>query len=220
MTEKRCDILAVDDDPDLLRLLVLRLKAAGYVVETATNGQEALTQLTLCAPRLLITDLRMPGMDGMALFDAVRAQRPGLPVIMLTAHGTIPDAIQATRDGVFGFLPKPFEPVELLTEVQRALAVSSPPRGSGADWRAAIVTRSPKLEAVLDEARLVAKSDVSVFVHGESGTGKELLAQAIHKASPRHAGPFVPVNCGAIPSELLESELFGHVKGEIGRAHV
>ena len=213
MTEKRCDILAVDDDPDLLRLLVLRLKAAGYAVETATNGQDALTQLALCAPRLLITDLRMPGMDGLALFDAVRSQRPGLPVIMLTAHGTIPDAIQATRDGVFGFLPKPFEPAELLAEVQRALATTAPARGNPAGWRAAIVTRSPRLESVLDEAQLVAKSDVSVFVHGESGTGKELLAQAIHKASPRAARPFVPVNCGAIPSELLESELFGHVKG-------
>ncbi|TCO81968.1 two-component system response regulator GlrR [Plasticicumulans lactativorans] len=213
-TPRRCDILLVDDDADLLRLVSLRLRAAKYVVETAASGEEALNRLPLVQPRLLITDLRMPGMDGLALFEAVRAQRPGLPVIILTAHGTIPDAVQATREGVFGFLPKPFDPQDLLAQVSAALALSAPAEGGdAAAWRAAIITRSPLLEAVLDEALLVAKSEASVFIHGDSGTGKELLAQAIHKASPRAAGPFVAVNCSAIPSELLESELFGHVKG-------
>jgi two-component system response regulator GlrR len=207
-------ILLVDDDPDLLKLLTLRLTAAGYAVATAGSGEEALAQLAVIQPRLVISDMRMGGMDGLALFETVQKSRPGLPVIILTAHGTIPDAVDAARRGVFGYLTKPFDSKALLGEVERALKLNAEGGGpKDQDWRAEIITRSPAMESVLEKARLVAAGDAGVFLYGESGTGKELLARAIHQASPRHGKPFVAVNCGAIPEQLLESELFGHVKG-------
>ena len=166
--------------------------------------------------QLVVTDLRMGGMDGMALFEALRAAHPTVPVIILTAHGTIPDAVAAVQRGVFGYLTKPFEPKALLNEVERALAVggaAGPAGDGGDDWRRDIITRNPAMEDVLAKARMVAESDASVFIQGESGTGKELLANAIHRASRRREHAFVAINCGAIPEQLLESELFGHVKG-------
>src|SRR5688572_12956789 len=214
----RNSILVVDDDPDLLRLIEIRLSAAGYAVTTASSGEQALGRMSIARPRLMVTDLRMTGMDGMALFEAARAQNPALPVIILTAHGTIPDAVEAVKRGVFGYLTKPFDAKVLLGEVQRALALAGGPAadadGNGDDaWRKEIITRNPAMEDVLAKARLVAGSDVSVFIYGESGSGKELLARAIHQASVRREHPFVAINCGAIPEQLLESELFGHVKG-------
>jgi two-component system response regulator GlrR len=160
----------------------------------------------------------MGGMDGMALFESLQKKNPALPVIILTAHGTIPDAVDATQRGVFGYLTKPFDGKALLTQVEKALQVSGSrvaANDGSADggWREDIITRSPEMEAILSKARLVASSDASVMIFGESGTGKELLARAIHRASPRATQPFVAVNCGAIPEQLLESELFGHVKG-------
>jgi len=213
----RTSILVVDDDPDLLRLMQIRLTAAGYAVTTADSAERALAQASVTRPRLLVTDLRMGGMDGMALFEAIRAENPTLPVIILTAHGTIPDAVAAVNRGVFGYLTKPFDAKALLIEVERALALSGGV-ATGADgedhgWRAEIITRNPAMEDVLARARLVAESDASVFIFGESGTGKELLARAIHKSSPRRAQAFVGINCSAIPEQLLESELFGHVRG-------
>jgi two-component system, NtrC family, response regulator GlrR len=156
-------------------------------------------------------------MDGIALFEAIRAENPALPVIILTAHGTIPDAVSAVKGGVFGYLTKPFDAKALLVEIERALAVSGAmPNAAGVDdgaWRAAIITRNPAMEEVLAKARLVAAGDAAVLIQGESGTGKELLARAVHAASPRGGRPFVAINCAAIPEPLLESELFGHVKG-------
>ncbi|MBA2350742.1 MAG: sigma 54-interacting transcriptional regulator [Burkholderiales bacterium] len=211
-------ILIVDDDPDLLKLLSIRLNSAGYEVSAADSGERALAHLTQIRPQLLITDLRMGGMDGMALFDAVHKTNPVLPVIVLTAHGSIPDAVAATRRGVFGYLTKPFDGKALLQQVAQALSLSggsneSADSGERLDWRREIITRSPVVEDILAKARLVAESDASVFIFGESGTGKELLAKAIHNASPRRSREFVAINCGAIPEPLLESELFGHVKG-------
>lgn len=211
-------ILIVDDDHDLLRLLSMRLRAAGYNVEAVDSGEKALVKVSLCRPHLVITDLRMDGMDGLTLFKAIHDMNTALPVIILTAHGTIPDAVQATNSGVFSFLTKPFDSKDLLAEVEKALDLSTvADEGSGKvgdnEWRREIITRSPVMEDVLGQAMLVAKTDTSVFIHGESGTGKELLAKAIHKASPRRGKPFIAVNCAAIPEHLLESELFGHAKG-------
>ncbi|MBK9703505.1 MAG: sigma 54-interacting transcriptional regulator [Betaproteobacteria bacterium] len=211
------DILLVDDDPDLLKLISLRLGSAGYRVRTADSGETALAALAVVRPGVLITDLRMPGIDGLQLFDAVHRQHPALPVIILTAHGTIPDAVSATQRGVFGFLTKPFDSQELLQLVASALKLAGDlPQASdesAAEWRAGIITRSPTMEDLLRQARRVADSDASVLIFGESGTGKELLARAIHRASPRRERAFVAVNCGAIPEPLLESELFGHARG-------
>lgn len=209
-------ILLVDDDDDLLRLLAIRLEGAGYGVLTTNKAEQALAMISLERPHLVITDLRMPGMDGAALFEAIRAMHSSLPVIILTAHGTIPDAVAATNRGVFGYLTKPYDAQELLTQVEQALRLSvigDSSKRHSASWRARIVTQSPLMESLLAQAQLVAASDASVMLYGESGTGKELLAQAIHQASARAKKSFVAVNCGAIPENLLESELFGYVRG-------
>lgn len=203
-------ILIVDDDPTLLRLLGILLREEGFGVLAAESGEQALAMLAAQKPDLVLTDLRMGGMDGLALFDAVRRSYPMLPVIILTAHGTIPEAVDATRRGVFGFITKPYEAKTLLAEVRKALATNAPATEAG---DSPVITRSPRMQAVLDEARVVAATDASVLILGDTGSGKELLAQTIHDWSSRREAPFVAVNCGAIPEQLLESELFGHVKG-------
>ena len=221
MTSSSDDILLVDDDPDLLKLISLRLASVGYRVRTADSGEAALGALAVARPGVVVTDLRMPGIDGLQLFEAIHREHPALPVIILTAHGTIPDAVSATQRGVFGFLTKPFDSQELLQKVAAALHVAgAAPADSdtSGEWRSGIITRSPRMEDLLRQARLVADSDASVLIYGESGTGKELLARAIHRASRRRDKPFVAVNCGAIPEPLLESELFGHARGAFSGA--
>lgn len=216
MTKEK--ILIVDDDPNLLRLLGIRLSAAGYAVESASNAKIALGTLTSFHPQLVISDLRMEGMDGMALFEQIRQRHPNMPVIIMTAHGTIPDAINATKQGVFSFLTKPFESQALLETVQQAIRLQPQPSTSNEQqknelWRANIISRSAVMEALLEQTKQVAQSDFSLLIHSQSGTGKELLAKAIHQASKRMGKPFTAINCAAIPEQLLESELFGHVKG-------
>lgn len=220
MNQAAHKILVVDDDADILRLIIIRLQAAGYQVETVPSAEQALALVAAGKFQLVITDLRMGGMDGLALFDTLHRSDPGLPVIILTAHGSIPEAVEATQRGVFGFLTKPFDSKELLKQVSSALRLSQPTAGGEQhdDWRSAFISRSPAVEAMLQQARLAAASDASVLIHGESGTGKEVLARAIHRASPRHNHPFVAINCGAMPEALLESELFGHTKGSFSGA--
>ena len=216
-------LLVVDDDPDMLRLISMRLVSAGYQVTAVTSAETALTQLEIEHPQLVLSDVRLPGRDGLALFDEIRKRHPSLPVILLTAHGTIPDAVEATARGVFTYLTKPYDARELLDKIGQALALgapaSTPAKGGDESWRAEIVSRSNRMAELLAEARMVAKSDASVLLRGDSGAGKELLARAIHKASARADKPFVAVNCGAIPEALLESELFGHMKGAFTDAH-
>ncbi|MEY4921678.1 MAG: hypothetical protein RLY17_395 [Pseudomonadota bacterium] len=208
---KPANLLLVDDDPSLLKLLGMRLTSEGFNVTTAESGQQALRLLIREKIDIVISDLRMDEMDGMALFVEIQKHQPGMPVIILTAHGSIPDAVAATQQGVFSFLTKPVDRDALYQAIDAALELSIP---AGDDsWREAIVTRSPVMMRLLEQAKMVAQSDVSLLINGQSGTGKEVLAQAIHAASPRAKKAFIAINCGALPEQLLESELFGHAKG-------
>jgi two-component system response regulator GlrR len=205
-------VLLVDDDPGLLRLLSIRLRAEGYDVEAVESAHKALGILHRFSPDLVITDLRMDKMDGIGLLKELQTKSPGLRVVIITAHGTIPDAVTATQHGAFGFLTKPIDKDELMTMVERALRVS----GSvdvEEGWASAIITRNAAMKEILQQAKMVAATDARVLITGESGTGKELLAQAIHNASERRNKPFTAINCSAMAENLLESELFGHEKG-------
>ena len=217
-TATRPRVLLVDDDTDLLHLISVRLRATGYEVNAVNNAEKAVPRLNLFRPQVVITDLKMAGMDGMSLYEVIRDRFPRLPVIILTAHGTIPDAVAATQEGVFGYLTKPFDRDVLLDTIRKALQHSG---SNGSDdasqgdqsWRSEIVSRSPVMEGVLQQARAAAAADVSVLIQSQTGTGKELLARAIHRASARHQRPFLALNCAALPEPLLESELFGHTQG-------
>ena len=211
-TKRKARILVVDDDPGLLRLLTIRLRAENYEVEAVESAALALAATSRFRPELVITDLRMDQMDGIGLLKELQSRYPGLKVIILTAHGTIPDAVHATQLGAFGFLTKPVDKQELLDQVQKALRISGF-ADNDEDWRSEIITRSSLVEEKLSQAHMVAGTDARVLITGESGTGKELLARAIHNASPRRAKPFVAINCSAMAENLLESELFGHIKG-------
>jgi two-component system response regulator GlrR len=210
-------ILLVDDDPGLLRLLSIRLRAESYEVEAVDNAHKALATMNRFAPDLVITDLRMDKMDGIGLLKELQTRSPGLRVVIITAHGTIPDAVVATQGGAFGFLTKPIDKDELMSIVERALKVS----GSHAvseDWAGDIITRNQAMKEILNQAKMVAATDARVLINGESGTGKELMARAIHQASPRSNRPFVTINCSAMAENLLESQLFGHEKGAFAGA--
>jgi two-component system response regulator GlrR len=216
-TARKARILIVDDDPGLLRLLTIRLRAENYDVEAVEGASQALAAATRFRPDLVISDLRMEPVDGIGLLKELQNRWPGLKVILLTAHGTIPDAVQATQMGAFGFLTKPVDKQELLDQIQRALRISGF-TGNTEEWRTDIITRSAIMEERLAQAHMVAGTDARVLILGESGTGKELLARAMHKASPRRARPFVVIRCTGMPEEQLDIELFG-ANAATGREH-
>jgi two-component system, NtrC family, response regulator GlrR len=201
-------ILVVDNDPALRRLLSIRLGAAHYEVEAVGSAREALDECMRLRPQLVITDLRMEPMDGLGLLKELKSRWPELSVIILTAHGTISEAVRATQCGAFGFLVKPVEKLELLGQVQRAIAATTLTHSEG-DWRADIVSRSQLMDDRLKQANRAAGTDSPVMLTGESGTGKELFARAIHAASVRREKPFVVVTCRALDEPVSEAELFG-----------
>ncbi len=204
-------LLLVDDDESLLRLMSIRLEAEGFEVMSVDNGTQALRLMFNNEFDVVLSDLRMPGMDGLALFDEILQQHIDLPVVLMTAHGTIKDAVEATQRGVFSFLTKPVDHDELRRILFKAIAQTR--KNDLGDWSSEIITRSPDMIKLLKQAEQIADKNVSVLINGASGTGKELLAKAIHKASSRADKSFVAINCGALPENLLESELFGHAKG-------
>jgi len=227
MTPPTRSILILDDDPDFLRLLGLWLESEGHDVFASSDPVTGVARLRSRIPDLIISDLRMPVIDGMGILEEAQRLDPDLPVILLTAHGSIPNAVEAMRGNAFGYLSKPFSSEELQDLVKAALSqrqASQETRTLRATLRAQagqlVLHRSPAMAALVDELARIAGSSASVFLSGESGAGKERIARAIHTASPRAERPFIAVNCGAIPAELAESELFGHVKGSFtGAAH-
>ncbi len=214
-------ILVVDDDGSLRRVTQVQLEQSGYQVSTAADGNEALTILQKTPQDLVITDLKMPGLSGMDLLEKIRTEYPEIIVIMVTAFGTVETAVEAMKAGAYDYITKPVNLDELKLIISRALAhqrLLEEVRNLRASLDAKygfenIIGRSDALLYVLDMAARAAHSDSTVLIRGETGTGKELVARAIHFNSPRKDKPFVTINCGAIPKELLESELFGHVKG-------
>jgi two-component system response regulator GlrR len=214
-------ILVVDDDQGLLTLMKVRLQTAGYRVTPAEEGEEALSRVQEGFYDLAILDLKLGEMDGMTLLQHLRHLHPTLPVIILTAHGTIASAVEATKKGAYDYLTKPFDSKDLLHRIATALetrrqsveTVQLRPLGQDRYPFKDIVVASDKMQHVLQQVTQIAATAATVALYGESGTGKELIAKAIHTASPRAQGPFVAINCGAIPEGLLENELFGHVRG-------
>jgi two-component system response regulator GlrR len=204
-------ILVVDDDPDLLHLIGIRLSVAGYAVTQASSGEEALERFHADHPQAVITDLRMDGMDGHALFTRLHEEAPSLPVIILTAHGTIPDAVAATQRGVFSFLTKPFDGKELLERVAAAVSLSPQvlPASEDGRWREEIVSSSVVMDELLRQARRVADDRGPLLLLGPPGSGKAALARAIHGAGPRAGKAFVTVLASVLPPDELEKQLFG-----------
>lgn len=210
--ETQHKLLIVDDDADMLRLLEAWLSKVNYSVDTASSGQEALAQIDINKPDLVVTDLFMEEMDGMALLRRIHDSNPLMPVIMLSGQAAIPDAVKATHLGTSAFLTKPVDREVLIGEIAKHIAVHRK-RNQGGLFGETIIHQSARMAELLAQAELLAAGDITVFISGETGTGKEVLAKAIHNASPRREAPFIGVNCGAIPEQLLESELFGHEKG-------
>ncbi|MGC9193938.1 MAG: sigma-54-dependent transcriptional regulator [Syntrophobacteraceae bacterium] len=214
-------VLVVDDDRDILAVLEARLSSIDYRVLTASGGEEALELLKSESVDLMITDVKMPGMGGMDLFSAAHQIHPGLPVMFLTAYGTIPDAVKAMKAGAVEYLTKPFNGRELVSKVQEVLKKNSskqhleslPPLGDV--FRG---VTSPAMRELYELVDRIARSDVNVLLLGESGVGKERIAHLLHQRGPRREQPFMVVDCGSTPSGLLESELFGHVRGSFTHA--
>ena len=213
---EKFEILVVDDEPEMLTSYQRILNRAGYAVTTASTGNAALAAINANHNfMLVISDLKMPGMDGMTLVGMIKKEHPYLPVIMVTGHGSLEKGIEAVKSGVFDFIEKPFSSKKLLNSVEEALKQINPEQGEGhvAGGFDNIVGTSPAMQQVFTLIRKVAYGNANVMITGESGVGKELVARSIHKHSLRRNQPLIPVNCGALPSNLFESELFGYEKG-------
>ncbi len=219
-------ILVVDDEQRMRHLLSIILKKKGYEVEEAEDGMQALEMLGSTPFDLTITDIKMPRLDGRGLLRQIKKQDIGCPVVFITAFGTVEAAVEAMQDGVMDFITKPFEQDRIVLTVERILGMSRimvenrelKKQLKKISCPGEIIYQSETMRQTLDLAAHVAREESSVLVRGESGTGKELLARYIHEAGHRSSGPFVPVNCAAIPQGLIESELFGHEKGSFTSA--
>jgi two-component system nitrogen regulation response regulator NtrX len=212
------DILIVDDEDGVRRALRQLLEYEGHDVREAGTGGEGLTAIEKRSPDLVFLDVKMPRVDGLEILPRVHDIDPGVPVVMISGHGTIETAVEATRKGAWDFLEKPLDTDRVLLTLRnalerRGLARENERLRTEVEARHEIVGKSAAIRAVLDRVEKVAPTDARVLITGENGTGKELVARALHRLSPRASGPFVEVNCAAIPSELIESELFGHIKG-------
>ena len=224
----KAKILVVDDEEIVLKSCRKILEGGGHEVTTALSGQEALDLLEKEPIDIVFTDIKMPGMDGMEVLEKIKGKYPDVLVIIITGYSTVQSAVQAMKLGAFDYIPKPFTPDEVLVVVDKALEKKSLiyeniylRKELEAKYGFDNITgNSPKMQEVYKLIRKVAPTDSTVLIRGESGTGKELIARAIHFNSPRKQKPFVPVDCGVLASELLESELFGHVKGSFTGAIV
>jgi two-component system response regulator HydG len=205
-------ILVVDDDPTFRMTTAALLEADGYVVDTAPDGQQAVERLKDRQFDLLLVDLRMPGIDGISLVEALRLWGHGIPILMISGFGTVDSAVRALQTGVDDFLLKPVEPDVLSARVADLLE-RRPQQATVEPSAAGIVGRSAPMRALLERMKRVAVTDTTVLITGETGTGKELVARGVHALSPRARKAFVAVNCSALAEGLLESELFGHVRG-------
>jgi two-component system, NtrC family, response regulator AtoC len=224
---ERPSLLVVDDDTDLLASYRKILRRAGYDVQLADNGAEAFDMVREHAPAIVLTDVRMPRMDGATLTRELATNYPDTIVIVMTAYGTVERAVETMKDGAFDFLTKPFSAEQLLDVVRKAesrVEIIRRNRSLSSDLAAVgahdgIIGTSPVMDAMFEQVSAAANSNGSVLILGESGTGKELVAKAIHAHSARSGGNFVALNCGALPEHLVESELFGHEKGAFTGAH-
>ncbi len=225
MSDER--ILVVDDDPSLLTLLKMRLHSMGFAVTACETGEDALNRAQEDPYDFAILDLRLPDVDGLDLMKELHQHQTQLPVLILTAHGCIPNAVQAMKKGAYGYLTKPFDDKELQESIDKALTT----KRMGEEIHRLqllvnelyglenVVARSPQMHAVLQQVARVSKTDTTICISGETGTGKEIIARVIHCNSPRASKPFMAVNCAAIPETLFESELFGHLKGSFTGAY-
>ncbi len=221
-TDLMPDIILIEDEADVREAAQMTLELEGYSVKSFSRAAAALSSLDADCPAIVVSDIRMPGMDGLELLDCIIQRDPELPVILVTGHGDISTAIQAVRKGAYDFIEKPVSPQRLLEEVQRArqtrrlvlenralrAALAKP-----ADIDSLIIGNSPVMRQLKQLVRNIADADVDILLHGETGTGKELIAKTLHQSSKRAQGPFVALNCGAMPESIMESELFGHEAG-------